>query len=150
MIYGIALLLFILGLATGIPAIPQLLRMRKIKQNSSTTTGVVQLNSGSHSNTGTMTGLMSSILGKVSYPQFFYRTQDEKERTIEVVDSSNFQSHRYKSGEAVEIVYDKDAPWRAYVQKEWDNAFRDLWKAGGELLIAAILLAIGLIFKLPT
>ena len=150
MIYGIALLLFILGLSTGIPAIPQLLRMREIKKNSSTTTGIVQLNTGAHPNTGTTTGMMSSILGKVNYPQFFYRTPDEKELTIEVVDSSTFQSRRYKSGETVVIVYEKNAPWLAYVQKEWDNAFRDLWKAGGELLIAAILLVLGLIFKLPT
>lgn len=149
MIYGIALLLFILGLSTGIPAIPQLLRMREIKKNSSTTTGMVQLNTGAHPNAGTTTGMMSSILGKVNHPQFLYRTPNEKELTIEVVDSSTFQAYRYKSGEAVEIIYDKNIPWLAYVQKEWEHAFRDLWLAGAELLVAAALLSIGLVFKLP-
>jgi hypothetical protein len=149
MIYGIALLLFILGLSTGIPSIPQLLRMREIKKNGSTTTGIVQLNTSAHPNTGTTTGMMSSILGKVNHPQFLYKTPDEKELTIEVIDSSTFQTYRYKSGETVEIVYDKNAPWLAYVQKEWDHAYRDLWLAGAEILTAAVLLSIGLAFKLP-
>jgi hypothetical protein len=149
MIYGIALLLFILGLSTGIPAIPPLLRMREIKKNSSTTTGIVQLNTGANPNEGTTTGMMSSILGKVNHPQFLYKTPDEKELTIEVIDSSTFQTYRYKPGETVEIVYDTNAPWLAYVQKEWEHAFRDLWLAGAELLAAAALLSIGLAFKLP-
>ncbi len=143
MFYGFSVLLFILSLATGIPAIPQLLRMRRIKQNSATTSGLVHLHTAS---TG---GLMTSFLGKVNYPQFLYRTPDEKEHTIEVVDSSAFKFYRYKSGDSVEIVYDKNAPWLAYVKKEWDNALRDLWLAGGELLVSIILWIIGRALKLP-
>jgi hypothetical protein len=143
MIYGFSALLFILGLATGIPAIPQLLRMRKIKENSAATHGLVQLQSTPNG------GLMTSVLGKVNHPQFLYRTPDNKEYTIEVVDSSTFKFYRYKSGESVEIVYDKSSPWLAYVKREWDIAFRDLWMAGGELLVSIILWNVGVAFKLP-
>jgi hypothetical protein len=143
MIYAFSALLFVLSLATGIPAIPQLLRMREIKQNSASTTGLVILDAGSSG------GLLSSVLGKVNHPQFLYRTPDKKEYTIEVVDSSAFKFYRYKSGESVEIAYDKNAPWKAYVKKEWDNALRDLWMSGGELLVSIILWNIGRALNLP-
>jgi hypothetical protein len=92
---------------------------------------------------------MSSIIGKISYPKISYITPDEKERTIEVIQSSSFQNHRYKSGDTVVVVYDKSAPWQAYLQKEWDYVLRDLWMAGGELLAAAALWTIGLALKIP-
>lgn len=141
--YAFSVLLFILSLVTGIPAIPQLLRMRKIKQNSESTTGLVSL-------TPSSAGVrMVSFLGNVNYPKIFYRTPDEKEHTIEVIDSNNFKMYRYKSGEVVEVVYDKNTPWLAYVKKEWNNALRDLWMSGGELLISIILWNIGLALKIP-
>jgi hypothetical protein len=141
--YAFSVLLFVLSLATGIPAIPQLLRMQKIKQNSGSTTGLVSL-------TPSSAGVrMVSFLGNVNHPQIFYRTPDDKEHTIEVIDSSNFKMYRYKSGAAVEVIYDKNAPWLAYVKKEWDNAIRDLWMAGAELLVAIALWNIGLALKVP-
>ena len=144
MFYAFSALLFVLSLATGIPAILQFFRMRKVKPNSAATTGLVKLDVDSSR------GMMSSILGKVNHPQIFYQTPDKKEWTIEVIDSSPFNLlYRYKSGELVEVVYDKSAPWLAYVKKEWDSALRDLWLAGGELLIAIILWNIGLALKLP-
>ncbi len=143
MLYGFSALFFILSLSTGIPAIPQLLRMRKIKHDSASTTGMVTLDAGSAG------GSMSSILGKINYPQIFYRTPNGKEHTIEVIDGSAFKIYRYKSGDTVEVIYDKSSPWLAYVKKEWDNALRDLWLAGGELLVAIILWNIGLSLKLP-
>ena len=141
--YAFATLLFLLSLATGIPAIPQLLRMRNIKQNGMSTTGLVHLDGGP---TG---GLMTSFLGKVNYPQIFFRTPDDKEYVFEIVDSSNFKMYRYKSGESIDVVYDKNAPSFAYAKREWDNAVRDLWLCGVELLAAIILWNIGLALKIP-
>jgi uncharacterized protein with PQ loop repeat len=143
MFYAFSALLFVLSLVTGIPAIPQLLRMRRIKQDSAITTGMVTLDAGP------IGWLMTSFLGSVSHPQIFYRTPNEKEFTIEVIDASAFKFRRYKSGDSVEVVYDKNTPWLAYVKKEWDNVLRDLWLAGGELLAAIILWNIGLALKLP-
>ena len=88
-------------------------------------------------------------MGKISYPKISYKTSDEKERTIEVIQSSSFQNHRYKSGDAVVVVYDKNAPWLAYLQKEWDYVVRDLWMTGAELLLAVVLWSIGLALKIP-
>jgi hypothetical protein len=149
MIYAISALLFVLGLVTGLPAIPQLLRMRKIKQNSATATGAVLLGDHSHLNNGTMTGVMSSMLGKVSYVQISYETPDKKERAIEVIETVNFGIRRYKSGDSATVIYDKTIPSLAYVKKEWDKTLSDLWVAGGELLVAIILWNIGLALKLP-
>ena len=143
MIYGIALLLFILGLVTIIPAIPQFSRMRKIKQNSMNTTGLVSL-------PPVTTGIrMAAFLGNTRYPQIHYRTLDGKECKIEVVDSSSFNWYRYQSGESVDVVYNKNFPWEAYVTKEWKNALRDLWMGSGELSVAIILYYIGIAFNLP-
>ena len=143
MTYVFALLLFILGLVTLIPAIPQFLRMRKIKQSSVDTTGFVSLTPDS-------TGVrMASFLGNTHYPQIHYRTLDGKEYKIEVVDSSSFNWYRYQSGESVEVVYNKNFPWEAYVTKEWKHALRDLWMGSGEVLAAIILYDMGITFNLP-
>jgi hypothetical protein len=149
MAYAFSALLFILGLATGIPAILQFLRMRKIKQNSATTAGAVLLGDRPHLNDGEMTGVMSSILGKVSYVQISYQTPDNKERAIEIIETVNFGIRRYKSGDSAIVIYDKAIPSFAYVKKEWDKTLRDLWMAGGELLIATILWYVGHALNLP-
>lgn len=141
--YAFATLLFLLSLATGIPAIPQFLRMQRIRQNSTSTTGLVHLDGSS------IGGLMTSFLGKVNYPQIFFRTPNDKEYIFEIVDSSNLKMYRYKSGESVEVIYDKNAPWLAYAKREWDNAKRDLWMSGAELLVSIILWNIGLALKIP-
>ena len=143
MIYAIALLLFILGLVSVIPAIPQFLRMQKIKQNSLTTTGLVSLTPNS-------AGVrMAAFLGNTNHPQISYRTLDEKEYSIEIVDSSNFNKYRYESGESVKVVYNKKSPSEAYLTKEWNAILRDLWVGGGELLVSLVLLYIGIAFNLP-
>lgn len=147
--YAISALLFVLSLVTGIPAILQFLRMRKIKQDSATATGAVLLGDRPHLNDGTMTGVMSSMLGKVSYVQISYQTPDKKERAIEIIESVNFGIRRYKSGDSAIVIYDKAIPSLAYVKKEWDKTLRDLWVAGGELLAAIILWNIGLALNLP-
>lgn len=97
----------------------------------------------------TMTGVMSSMLGKISYVQISYQTPDKKERTIEVMEIVNFQIRRYKSGDSVVVVYDKNIPSLAYVKKEWDSAMRDLGMAGGELLVSFLLWNTGLALNLP-
>lgn len=144
MIYGFSFLLLLLSLATWIPAVPRFFRMRKINSNNATTTGLVSVNASS---TGM---LVSPTTGKVTYPQIFYQTPDGKQHMIEVIDANAFKIQRYTSGDPVELVYDKNAPWQAYVQKDWNNTIRDLWMAGAELLAAVTLLVIGLALKLPS
>ena len=143
MFYGFSVLLFMLALATGLPVIPQLLRMKNSRQNSATTNGLVKLDAGPAG------GAMSSILGRSRHPQIFYQTPDGREHSIEVLDNSTFKLYRYKSGDTVTVVYDTKAPWQAYLQKEWNFALRDLWLAGAELFVAIVLWNIGLALKLP-
>lgn len=143
MAYGIAALLFILGLATGIPAIAPFLRMRKIKEDSAIATGIVHVNDNP---TG---GLMTSFLGKTRHPQIVYEDPKGKELSIEVWDNSIYRLYRYKSGEAVQVIYDKTAPWLAYPHKEWDGALRDLWMGGGEVIAAIVIWNIAAALHLP-
>lgn len=141
MLFGFSFLFFLLSIATWITAIPRFLRMRKINQNSAATTGLAIL---VDSPVGI---LVSPLTGKVNRFQILYRTTDDKEHMIEVIDANVFKIYRYTSGDPVEIVYDKNAPWQAYVQQDWSNTIRDLWLAAGELLASVILLATGL--KIP-
>ena len=143
MAYGIAALLFILGLATGIPAIAPFLRMREIKGDSAIATGIVHVNDNP---TG---GLMTSFLGKTRHPQIVYEDPHGKELSIEVWDNSIYRLYRYKSGEAVQVIYDKSAPWLAYPHKEWDGALRDLWMGGGEVLTAIVIWNVAVALHLP-
>lgn len=143
MAYGIAALLFILGLATGIPAIAPFLRMRKIKGDSAIATGIVHVNDNP---TG---GLMTSFLGKTRHPQIVYEDPNGKELSIEVWDNSIYRLYRYKSGEAVQVIYDKSTPWLAYPHKEWDGALRDLWMGGGEVLTAIVIWNVAVALNLP-
>jgi hypothetical protein len=143
MFYAFSALLFVLSLVTGIPAILQFFRMRKIKQNSATATGMVKSDSSS------LGWLMSSELGRVSRPTITYQTPEKKELSIEVVDSNAFKIRRYELGETVVVVYNKADPWQAYVEKEYHAVLRDLRMAGGELLVAVLLWNIGLALKLP-
>jgi hypothetical protein len=143
MFYAFSTLLFVLSLVTGIPAILQFLRMRKIKQNSATATGMVKSDSSS------LGWLMSSELGGVSRPRIIYQTAEKKDLSIEVVDSNAFKIRRYELGETVKVIYNKSDPWQAYVEKEYYMILRDLKMAGGELLVAVLLWSIGLALKLP-
>jgi hypothetical protein len=143
MAYGIAALLFILGLATALPAIAPFLRMRKIKEGSAIATGIVHVNDNP---TG---GLMTSFLGKTRHPQIVYEDPNGKELSIEVWDNSIYRLYRYKSGEAVQVIYDKTAPWLAYPRKEWNGALRDLWLGGGEVLAAIVIWNVATALHLP-
>lgn len=143
MAYGISALLFILGLATALPAIAPFLRMRKIKESSAIATGVVHVDDNP---TG---GLMTSFLGKTRHPQIVYEAPNGKERSIEVWDNSIYRIYRYKSGEAIQVIYDKTAPWFAYPRKEWDGALRDLWLGSGEALAAIVIWNVAAALHLP-
>ncbi|MBI3169327.1 MAG: hypothetical protein HYZ22_12660 [Chloroflexi bacterium] len=142
MLYVYSVLLFALGLATGIPAILLFRRMENIRKHSSTTFGVVR--SAGESREWNFLG----EVGRSARPLVAFRVQDT-EHLVEMTDSSGFMNRRYETGVTVEVVYQKETPWKAYLQKEWQIARRDLWIAAAELVAAAVLWGVGVYLGIP-
>lgn len=138
MIYGISLLFFLLGLSTGIPAILLVRRMENVRKHSSTTYGVVR-------SIGNYPGF---LFGRSVRPLVAFRVQDTEHLT-EMTDNSGFFNPRYQAGNTVEVVYHKEAPWKAYLTTEWNYTRRDLWVGVGEIVFAAVLWGVGIYFGLP-
>ncbi len=143
MFYAFSVLFFVLGLSTGIPALLQWRRMEAIRRSSATTFGVVR--AVGRSNIGW--NFLGEV-GRSARPLVAFRIQD-KEYEVEMTDTSGFLNRRYNSGETVEVVYEKGEPWNAYLQHEWALARRDQWKALGEIVLAAVLWAIGAYLGMP-
>ena len=138
MIYAFSVLFFILGLATGIPAIILFRRMENVRKDSSTVSGVVR-------STGNYPGF---LFGRSVRPLVAFHVQDT-EHLVEMTDNSGFFNPRYEAGKTVKVVYNKEAPWKAYLTNEWNFTRRDLWTAAGEIVFAAVLWGVGIYFGLP-
>ena len=141
--YAFSALFFILGLATGIPALLQWLRMETIKRSSATTSGVVR--TVGRSNIGW--NFLGEV-GRSARPLVAFHVGD-KEYEVEMTDNSGFMNRRYEAGNTVEVVYQKDEPWKAFLTSEWTFTRRDLWIALGEIALAVVLWVIGVYLKIP-
>lgn len=141
--YAFAALFFILGLVTGIPAFFQWRRMEAIKRSSATTSGVVR--TVGRSNIGW--NFLGEV-GRSARPLVAFRVGD-KEYEVEMTDNSGFMNRRYEAGNTVEVVYQKDEPWKAFLTSEWTFTRRDLWIAAGEIILAIVLWETGAYLGLP-
>jgi hypothetical protein len=143
MIYGFSLLFVLLALVTGVPALRQMLAMRKINRNCATTSGEVV------SDKSMLGWLWTSSFGRVSRSQVRYYPPQGEEMILVVHASSMFTFHRYEPHANVEVVYDRDRPGRAYAKPEWEVAKGELRIATASLLVAIVLWIAGLILHLP-
>lgn len=143
MIYSISFLIFLLALSTGIPAILQWKRMEAIRRSGDTTSGVVR--TVGRSNIGWN---FLGELGRSARPLVAFNVQG-KEFEVEMTDTSGFMNPRYEAGNTVQVVYSKEAPWKAYLTSEWNFTRRDLWLAVGEIVLAVVLWGVGIYFGLP-
>lgn len=141
--YAFAALFFILGLVTGIPAVLQWRRMETIKRSSETTFGVVR--TVGRSNIGW--NFLGEV-GRSARPLVAFRVGD-KEYEVEMTDNSGFLNRRYDAGNTVEVVYEKEAPWKAYLTLERALTRRDLWIAAGEIFLAVVLWIVGVRLGIP-
>lgn len=142
MIYAFSALFLILGLSTGIPAFFQWRRMKAIKRSSETTFGVIR-------SVGRSSGWnFLGEVGRSARPLVAFQVRD-KEHEVEMTDSSGFLNRRYEAGATVEVVYEKDMPWSAFLTLEWNLTRRDLWIGAGEIVFAIVLWNVGKFFGLP-
>lgn len=150
MIYGISLLLMILGLVVALPALRKLAYMRSIRKNSQTVRGQIELTRRTIDQVRSMMGMfVAEEVFDHQKPLIRYQPQNEKEMRIEVTPSNFLSGRKYETGEAVEVAYDLSAPWRAYPIREWKAALRDLWIGAGISLVAVILWVLGRLYNLP-
>ena len=143
MIYAFSALSLLLGLSTGIPALLQWKRMETIKRFGLTTSGVVLTVGGSNNGWNFL-----GELGRSARPLVAFRAND-KEYEVEMTDNSGFMNRRYEAGATVEVVYQKEKPWSAFLIEEWNYTHRDLWIAASEIALAAVLWGVGRYFGLP-
>lgn len=144
MIYGFSLLLIVLGLVMGIPAIRQLLNMQNIQKNSAITRGRVSSSKNLLGN-----GTWTAALGNQDRPLIQYYLPSGAELVLEVNTNSIFPKRRYEVGRALEVTYDSAHPSRAYVTQEWTVALRELWMSSGALVIGVVFCIIGRVYNLP-
>lgn len=141
--YAFSALFFILGLATGIPALLQWRRMETIKRSSASTFGVVR--AVGRSNIGW--NFLGEV-GRSARPLVAFHVGD-KEFEVEMTDNSGFMNRRYDTGKTVEVVYHKGEPWKAYLTMERTFTRRDLWAAAGEIILAIVFWEIGVYLGIP-
>ena len=142
MIYAFSVLFLLLGLSTAIPAFFQWRRMEAIRRSSETTFGVIR-------SVGRSSGWnFLGEVGRSARPLVAFQVQD-KEHEVEMTDTSGFLNRRYEAGATVEVVYEKDMPWSAFLTLEWNLTRRDLWIGAGEVILAIALWSVGKIFGLP-
>ena len=142
MFYGFAVLFFVLSLVTGFPALLRLSKMEKIRKNGKSTFGAVR---AAESDLG---WLMTGAMGRVTHPLIEFQV-NEKKHTIQVSDNRGFLAPRYDAGDTLELIYDKDTPWKAYIQQEWRIARADLFKSVAEIILAVVLWETGVSLGMP-
>jgi hypothetical protein len=128
MIYGFSLLFGVLSLVLGIPAGKQLLRMREIDRNPASTHGQVV------STKSAMGWLWAAGFGNQDRPLVTYTSPKGTEMVYEIVTSNVLPAKNYLTDQAIEIIYDKDFPGRAYATPEKKAARQDLF--GGLIALA--------------
>ncbi len=150
MIYGIALLLLILGLVIDIPAVRRLSHMFAIRKNSRLTNGNVASTKSAISTAGWLFGAISaSEVVNHERPLVTYQTSQGKEMSVEVVPSNFLSRQKYTAGESVDVAYDVSQPWRAYVVREWSATLREMWIGAGILALAIVLWIVGQAYNMP-
>jgi hypothetical protein len=132
MFYGFSVLFFVLSLVTGLPALFRLSKMEKIRKNSASTFGAVR---AADSDLG---WLMTGAVGRVTHPLIEFQVNGQK-HIIQVNDNRGFLAPRYDAGDSLEVIYDKDTPWKAYIQQEWRIARADSLKSVVEFILAIVL-----------
>ena len=142
MFYGFSVLFFVLSLVTGFPALLRLSKMEKIRKNGSSTFGAVR---AADSDLG---WLMTGAMGRVTHPLIEFQVNGQK-HIIQVNDNRGFLAPRYDAGDSLEVIYDKDAPWKAYIQQEWRIALLDLSKSVVEIILAVVLWETGVSLGMP-
>ena len=132
MFYSFSVLFFVLSLVTAFPAIFRLVKMEKIRKNGVSTFGAIR---SAESDLGWR---MTGALGRVTHPLIEFQVNEHK-HIIQVNDNRGFLAPRYDRGDTLEVIYDKDMPWKAYIKQEWLIARKDLWKAAAEIVLAVVL-----------
>lgn len=150
MIYGIALLLIVLGLIVASSALRKLIRMQGIRKNSSRTPGTVESTASAMNTGGWLLGAVSaSEMVNHQRPLVSYHPDAGTEMSIEFVPSNFLSRRKYKAGESVDVAYDLAEPWHAYVVREWAAAWRDVWLGSALSILGLFLWIAGRIYDMP-
>jgi hypothetical protein len=150
MIYGIAMLLIVLGLLVASSALRKIIRMQKIKRNSRRTQGTVESTASAMNTGGWLLGAVSaSEMVNHQRPLVSYHPDAGTEMSIEFVPSNFLSGRKYRAGDFVDVAYDRAEPWRAFVVREWAAAWRDAWLGSALSILGIFLWVAGRIYDMP-
>ena len=150
MIYGISMLLLVLGIVVALPAFRKLVYMRRIKKTSQTALGRVESTDNAIQGQRSFMGMfVADEVVNHQKPLIRYQPAQEKEMSIEVIPSTFLSARKYEAGESVEVAYDLSEPWRAYPLREWTATARDLWIGTILMIVGIALWIVGRAYNLP-
>jgi hypothetical protein len=142
MLEGLALIVLILGLIILRQTYKKYRKMREINKNCSSTIGTVV----SSKTTRNMLG--GPGFGTAYHVLIQYQPPGAKEpHELFIFEHNLVMSNKFIQGETVELVYDTEAPYRAYPKLEWKEALRDFKKVWVCFGISAVLLLLALVVK---
>ena len=136
MLEGLAILVAIYGLILLLPACAKNRKIWEINQNCESVTGTVD-------RARTSLNMLTDSLGGTAYLTTIYFRSHDEQKSFEIYmgDHNLLSSKKYSLGDPVEVVYDIDAPYRAYPKLEW-RIIPDDFRGAAICIGAAILLAV--------
>ena len=142
MIDGLALLVAILGVAILLPTLKKIRRMLDINKNSQSVTGIV---SSSH----VARNMLGGPLFGTTYENIIHYLPSGASEPYEIYRRQHNLVMRKESsvGDRMEVIYDAQAPYRAYPKPEWEDAVRDIWRSAASFGMAILLLIISYVLK---
>lgn len=143
MLEGLGFLVALYGLVVLIPALAKLRHMLDIRRKARSVLGTVMKTSSTRN-------MLAGPLGGTAY-RTIIRYQPEKGGALEIWlrDHNLLMSKIFEQGQKVEVVYDAEAPHRAFTVTHWKAAIRDVWAGGLCLLAGGVMMYIGMAFLSP-
>jgi hypothetical protein len=142
MLEGFALIVLILGLVILRQTFKKYRKMQEINKNCSSTIGTVV-------SSKTIRNMMGGPeFGTAYHVLIQYQPPNAKEpHELYLFEHNLVMSSKFIQGETVEVVYNAEAPYRAYPKPEWEQALRDFKKVWVCFGISAVLLFLAMVVK---
>ena len=135
MIQGLALLIAILGLTILIVKRKRFRRMSSINKRALSVAGTVV-------SSNVARNMLGGPLFGTAYESLIHYLPPNAKEPYEIYrrEHNLIMAKEYSVGDQIEVVYDAEAPYKAYPKPEWERVMADIKKAGICFGISVVLL----------